>query len=219
MSWSELMPLYPKRPSAPIWSDTRTAGALKESGIYEIGFIVPGFRTPYHQDSRNAYPEHFRAVYVGKAKNLGKRLKQHSEGGKHANAGVREFRRIHRKILAAGNKYGPLRQLVATCLPLETESVALKTESQRIIKGYRQLWYGWNNRYEWKPSEEDFISLILDRSPELGSWKEVCAHWKHEKKRIRKTATMVHEIGGVPIPKMLSELGLWPYMLPRDYLV
>ena len=137
MRWTELLPLFPIRPMAPVLQSDEVTNTLQQPGIYEIGFLVPCFKTHIHQDSHLGYPDYLRAVYVGKAKNLGSRLATHAAG--KGNRFVRRFIALHQRqtialppFLKAG--------LVCACYPTESEAQAKEIESIRLERGKRTLW-------------------------------------------------------------------------------
>jgi len=206
MAWTALLPVFPPRASAQAWSESWIESTKDKPGVYEIGFLLPGFRTPHHTDTSNGYPDNFRPVYIGKDKKLLTRIRSHAKSS--SNLFIRTFTSIHADLLSAGDCDPVLRAgLFASCHALENEQAAARMESERIIKGMREHWYGWNRRREWKPKEDDYL-LHLHRRLAQPSNQALQRAWSQLKTASRSRATVL--IGGDRIPSLLANYGLWP---------
>jgi hypothetical protein len=107
------------------------------TGLYEIGLLSNGYRTPYLDVG---YPSGFRPMYVGiTMRTLSVRLREHADGGPKANGSVRSFQQ-HFKKSGAPAANG----LHYTCF---THVLPAVLECMRIQrKGGTQ--YPWNTRSE-----------------------------------------------------------------------
>jgi len=203
--WTEIAPLYPLRPSAQAWKDEYLNSISNNPGVYEIGFLVPEFRTHFHNDSSAAYPDNFRPVYVGKATVLKGRYNAHAAG--RGNWYVKQFIKKHSES-GSENTLPPILRLglFFTCFPVGSISEAGNLEASRIIRGKRQKWYHWNGRIEWKPIEREFEYMAYSRT---GDPKKARKEMGAMQDRVRKGPLLVfgnHD----PIPDALARIGLLP---------
>jgi hypothetical protein len=134
--WTQLQPLR------------NYSGAPNGTGLYEIGFQIDGYQTPFCLDI--GYPRNFRAMYVGiTMRSLRDRLREHSAGGSKANRFVRlyseEVQRLRTHAAAKDPRYASFFDgLYYTCITYALPAILECSRIQRAGGAY----YPWNTRSE-----------------------------------------------------------------------
>jgi hypothetical protein len=132
--WTQLLPL------------SNFGAAPDGTGLYEIGFRIEGYQTPFCLDV--GYPKNFRAMYVGiTMRSLRGRLREHSHGGSKANRFVglykEEIQRLQALSAAKDPRYKSFFDgLYYTCITYALPAILECSRIQRA--GY----YPWNTRSE-----------------------------------------------------------------------